>query len=1070
MSRAFAVCMAVIMCFTMTTTIGFADDSWGKPKESKNILVFGDSMSTGYGLPDFIGNNQMFDINNNDLEHWSVSDAASSGRARISEESYPWKMKKYIAKEEFNNDLSKVNLSSMCLAGMRTDELRALLDEKYGMAVYQKELEKTRGEFTGSEWDDIGFLTEHMRIYTTGLGGGGAKVDGVPVWSGGESFQPGSDAYKRAVAYTRGEVAKADVIITDVCLNNFGTYLGERFSGFMGIKGYETKKNYNKLTIDDIDGVSDRTWSALKVMKRDLREMGYIPGNETMDEFVDALLYGYADCVTNISANIEMMKEINPNAKLIVVGIYNTADGFSMTLSGQKLDFGAIAGYMYDSVNTYIRALDKNSPNIYYAEPSEHLRLLLDDMAEAENYEEVDETLMDQMVEAFLGMFGGDIALTDEVDAKIRTMLVDAAHQTDVNMDELLDTFAGLGQEGNPLTEDIAAYLSDETGEYQLRDSTLAAMQLAERFLFNHGLGTHPSVSGCEQKFQDIKAAYEKDYTAFEEVFSEYYPYLIGIGLKIKEAYDNGDIDKMIRLAGKMDEISAMLDVIDESGLTADELREYVQVKNELQARAGEILDYLGLTMDDVKAMLDENATPEQIASYIEKFQQIKEALDLMEEAGLTAEQLKEAVQLKKDLEARLNETLDALGLTMDDVMAALDENASPEKITEYLEKYEQISAVFEMIDEEGLTVDQLKELLQIKKEMETRVNAALELLGISMDDVLAAIDENTTPEKLAEYAAQIQKMKEVIDRLPKSQEELQATLQAELSKQLEYLWAVVQGRAAEISEDLAAQIQAIGEMLKEAAEKDDYQAIIDQLMPIGEQLLVIGEAVYELPEYEAALDAYRETAAAAQAGLEDRVAALEQQMGKLTAKAIDVPVTSKVTFPKGSVSVTLSWPIDDDAAGYILTKDGLEMAFTETETGMVFEDPDVKIGETSKYEVIPYIFWGDDNAIIYGKTFKVSVTPKVKLAKAGLKKVKAGQKSFTAKWKAVKNADGYQLSYKTGKKTKKVNVRGAKKLSKKVKKLKSKATYTVKVRAYKKVDGKTYYGAWSKTKKVKIK
>ena len=93
-----------------------------------------------------------------------------------------------------------------------------------------------------------------------------------------------------------------------------------------------------------------------------------------------------------------------------------------------------------------------------------------------------------------------------------------------------------------------------------------------------------------------------------------------------------------------------------------------------------------------------------------------------------------------------------------------------------------------------------------------------------------------------------------------------------------------------------------------------------------------------------------------------------------------------------------------------------------------------------------------------------------MKLAKAGLKKVKAGQKSFTAKWKAVKNADGYQLSYKTGKKTKKVNVRGAKKLSKKVKKLKSKATYTVKVRAYKKVDGKTYYGAWSKAKKVKIK
>ena len=95
---------------------------------------------------------------------------------------------------------------------------------------------------------------------------------------------------------------------------------------------------------------------------------------------------------------------------------------------------------------------------------------------------------------------------------------------------------------------------------------------------------------------------------------------------------------------------------------------------------------------------------------------------------------------------------------------------------------------------------------------------------------------------------------------------------------------------------------------------------------------------------------------------------------------------------------------------------------------------------------------------------------PKVKLAKAKIKSVKAAKKAFTAKWKAVKNADGYQISYKVGKKTKKAKVKGAKKLSKKVKKLQSKKKYTVKVRAYKKVDGKMYYGAWSKAKKVKIK
>ena len=35
---------------------------------------------------------------------------------------------------------------------------------------------------------------------------------------------------------------------------------------------------------------------------------------------------------------------------------------------------------------------------------------------------------------------------------------------------------------------------------------------------------------------------------------------------------------------------------------------------------------------------------------------------------------------------------------------------------------------------------------------------------------------------------------------------------------------------------------------------------------------------------------------------------------------------------------------------------------------------------------------------------------------------------------------------------------------------LKSKKTYYVKIRSYKKVGKKKYYGAWSKVKKVKIK
>ena len=86
----------------------------------------------------------------------------------------------------------------------------------------------------------------------------------------------------------------------------------------------------------------------------------------------------------------------------------------------------------------------------------------------------------------------------------------------------------------------------------------------------------------------------------------------------------------------------------------------------------------------------------------------------------------------------------------------------------------------------------------------------------------------------------------------------------------------------------------------------------------------------------------------------------------------------------------------------------------------------------------------------------------------------------FTALSDAVKAVEGsnveiaaenvYQVNYKTGKKQKTITVKSNKTLNKVLKSLKKKATYSVKVRSYKKVSGVTYYSEWSSAKKVKIK
>ncbi len=95
------------------------------------------------------------------------------------------------------------------------------------------------------------------------------------------------------------------------------------------------------------------------------------------------------------------------------------------------------------------------------------------------------------------------------------------------------------------------------------------------------------------------------------------------------------------------------------------------------------------------------------------------------------------------------------------------------------------------------------------------------------------------------------------------------------------------------------------------------------------------------------------------------------------------------------------------------------------------------------------------------------------------LKKLKRGKKCLTAYWtKQTKYVSGYQVQYalnkKFTKKVKTVKVRGAKNGSVKIKKLKSKKKYYVRVRTYKYIDNEytqeSVYSSWSNVKSVKVK
>lgn len=99
----------------------------------------------------------------------------------------------------------------------------------------------------------------------------------------------------------------------------------------------------------------------------------------------------------------------------------------------------------------------------------------------------------------------------------------------------------------------------------------------------------------------------------------------------------------------------------------------------------------------------------------------------------------------------------------------------------------------------------------------------------------------------------------------------------------------------------------------------------------------------------------------------------------------------------------------------------------------------------------------------------------KPSIKKVSVKKVVSKKKkTVVVQWKKLSGVSGYQIQLGRNKKftknKKTITVKKAKTVKKTVKKLKSKKKYYVRVRAYKTVKGKKYYGKWSKVKTVKIK
>ena len=102
-----------------------------------------------------------------------------------------------------------------------------------------------------------------------------------------------------------------------------------------------------------------------------------------------------------------------------------------------------------------------------------------------------------------------------------------------------------------------------------------------------------------------------------------------------------------------------------------------------------------------------------------------------------------------------------------------------------------------------------------------------------------------------------------------------------------------------------------------------------------------------------------------------------------------------------------------------------------------------------------------------------VKVTFKINPKAVSLASLTAGKGNLTVKWKKGTGGAGYQLQYSLKKSfasSKKVTIAKNATVKKVLKGLTSGKTYYVRIRAYKKVNGKAYVSRWSKAMKTKVK
>lgn len=477
MSRLLRSCIACLLavCLVASAVPVFAADYDG---DVLKYVSLGASNVNGYGM-----------------EGYRFADGKNVyGYKQIVEKAYP-----YLFSQALEEATGKtVELTQLAISSFRAEEVHVLLDDNYNGDGYTRwRFHHTGTEEAGDEWFDRAVYADGIYTENNGIPGDTTALNHL------------RDVYQTAVA-------EADVISLDIGMNNFGVYLTQRiFDYFQGIE-----PNFEA----DLSRFSAANYIAeMTNLSAQIRELIRQPAvmtaaeeeeSESMIDFLlETILYAYLGLITDFDAILNHIYTLNPDAEVVVVGMYNTMEGVDLVYDGTEIPLGDVFGLVLDLANAHMEKLSVHALRYTYVDASGRHNFYEQLMLEGASYATMSPEGQKKMYEFAQESTGLEdpAAITFAADAFTK-IFIKALNNPRMDMASLanMDTTA--------LTEAVAGCVATalQTGVVDtsfLDEEPYATLGFFYcRFFFEDWFFIHPDEQGHSEAAEQIMDAYRAKY------------------------------------------------------------------------------------------------------------------------------------------------------------------------------------------------------------------------------------------------------------------------------------------------------------------------------------------------------------------------------------------------------------------------------------------------------------------------------------------------------------------------------------------------------------------------------